>query len=132
MAAGVTTYLANAWLNTIKSPGTSYNVAASVYAQLHTSAGSPGASAISNVSSVTTRPSLTFTAATTGVLNSSSSPSWSSWAGTNGEVVRYVSFFDAASASNGLWWAQLSADKTINTGDTFTLTSCSLTITIAS
>ena len=45
---------------------------------------------------------------------SSSSPSWSSWAGTNGEILRYVSFFDASSAGNGLWWAQLSADKTIN------------------
>lgn len=132
MAAGIVRYLGNAWLNTIKSTGTSFNVAAGIYTQLHTSAGNPGATCGSNISSTTTRQAITFTASTVSVLNSSSSPSWSSWAGTNGEVLRYVSFHDAATVGNGLWWAQLSADKTINTGDTFTLTSASLTITEAS
>lgn len=132
MAAGIVRYLGNAWLNTIKSTGTSFNVAGAIYVQLHTSAGVPGATCTSNVSSTTTRQSITFTTSTVSSLASSSSPSWSSWAGTNGEVLRYVSFFDALTVGNGLWWAQLSADKTINTGDTFTLTSCSLSITEAS
>jgi hypothetical protein len=132
MAAGIVRYLGNAWLNTIKSTGTSFNVAASIYTQLHTSTGNPGATCSSNISSTTTRQTITFTTSTTSSLASSSSPSWSSWAGTNGEILRYVSFHDNVSAGNGLWWAQLSADKTINTGDTFTLTSCSLTITEAS
>lgn len=130
MAVGTTQYLNNAWLNTIKSTGTSFNVAAGIYALLHT--GAPGAAGAGNVSSVTTRMAITFTSATTGVLNSSSSPSWTSWAGTNGEVVTAVSFWDASSAGNCLWTATLSASKTINTGDTFTLSSCSLTITNAS
>lgn len=130
MAVGTTQYLNNAWLNTIKSTGTSFNVAAGIYVLLHT--GAPGAAGAGNVSSVTTRQAVTFTGATTGVLNSSSSPSWTSWAGTNGEVVTAVSFWDASSAGNCLWTATLSASKTINTGDTFTLSSCSLTITNAS
>ena len=130
MAVGTTQTLNNAWLNTIKSTGTSYNVAAGIYVLLHT--GAPGAAGAGNVSSVTTRQAITFTSATTGVLNSSSSPSWTSWAGTNGEVVTAVSFWDASSAGNCLWTATLSASKTINTGDTFTLSSCSLTITNAS
>ena len=130
MAVGTTQYLNNAWLNTIKSTGTSFNVAAGIYVLLHT--GAPGAAGAGNVSSVTTRQAVTFTSATTGVLNSSSSPSWTSWAGTNGEVVTAVSFWDASSAGNCLWTATLSSSKTINTGDTFTLLSCSLTITNAS
>lgn len=130
MAVGTTQYLNNSWLNTIKSTGTSFNVAAGIYALLHT--GAPGAAGAGNVSSVTTRQAVTFTSATTGVLNSSSSPSWTSWAGTNGEVVTNVSFWDASSAGNCLWTATLSSSKTINTGDTFTLSSCSLTITNAS
>lgn len=130
MAVGTTQYLNNAWLNTIKSTGTSFNVAGSIYVQLHT--GNPGTAGATAVSSTTTRQTITFTTATTGVLNSSSSPSWTSWAGTNGEVVSHVSFWDATSAGNCLWTAQLSASKTINTGDTFTLSSCSLTITNAS
>jgi hypothetical protein len=130
MAVGTTQYLNNAWLNTIKSTGTSFNVAAGIYVLLHT--GAPGAAGAGNVSSTTTRQAVTFTAATTGVLNSSSSPSWTSWAGTNGEVVTAVSFWDASTVGNCLWTATLSASKTINTGDTFTLSSCSLTITNAS
>lgn len=130
MAVGSTQYLNNAWLNTIKSTGTSFNVAAGIYAQLHTA--NPGATGATAVSSVTTRQAATFTAATTGVLNSSNTPSWTSWAGTNGEVVSHISFWDASSAGNCLWTAALSASKTINTGDTFTLSSSSLTITNAS
>lgn len=130
MAVGTTQYLNNSWLNTIKSTGTSFNVAAGIYVLLHT--GAPGSAGAGNVSSVTTRQAITFTAATTGVLNSSSSPSWTSWAGTNGEVVTAVSFWDASTSGNCLWTATLSASKTINTGDTFTLSSASLTITNAS
>lgn len=130
MAVGTSQYLNNAWLNTIKSTGTSFNVAASIYVGLHTA--NPGSVGTTAVSSVTTRPTITFTAATTGVLNSSSTPSWTSWAGTNGEVVSHVSFWDAATVGNFLWSAALTANKTINTGDTFTLSSASLTITNAS
>jgi len=130
MAVGTSQTLNNSWLNTIKSTGTSYNVSGNIYVQLHTA--NPGTVGTTSVSSVTTRPAITFTTATTGVLNSSSSPSWSSWAGTNGEVVTHVSFWDASSAGNFLWSAALSSSKTINTGDTFTLSSCSLTITNAS
>lgn len=130
MAVGTSQTLNNAWLNTIKSTGTSFNVAALIYVGLHTA--NPGTVGTTAVSSVTTRPSITFTTATTGVLNSSSTPSWASWAGTNGEVVSHVSFWDAATVGVFLWSAALSASKTINTGDTFTLSSASLTITNAS
>jgi hypothetical protein len=130
MAVGTSQTLNNNWLNTIKSTGTSYNVAGAIYVQLHTA--NPGTVGTTSVSSVTTRPAITFTTPTTGVLNSSTTPSWTSWAGTNGEVVSHVSFWDASTSGTFLWSAQLSASKTINTGDTFTLSSASLTITNAS
>jgi len=131
MAVGTSQTLNNDWLKCIQgSGGTTYTAEAGIYAQLHTA--NPGTVGTTSVSSVTTRPTLTFTTPTTGVLNSSSSPSWSSWAGTNGEVVSHIGFFDASSAGTFLWSAALSASKTINTDNTFTLSSCSLTITNAS
>lgn len=132
MAVGVSTFAANGWLNTIKSTGTSFNIAGGIFTQLHT--GTPTSTGQSVVSSTTTRPAITFTTATTGALVNATTPSWASWAGGNGEVVSHVSFWDTAlgTAGNFLWSASLSANKTINTGDTFTLTSASLTITTAS
>jgi uncharacterized cupin superfamily protein len=132
MAVGTTQYLNNAWLNTIKSTGASFNVAAGIFAQLHTA--NPGAAGATAVSSVTVRQAATFASATTGVLASSNTPSWTAWAGTNGEIVSHVSFWDIVTAASGncLWTAALSVSKTINTGDTFTLSSSSLTITNAS
>jgi hypothetical protein len=131
MAVGVSPFLANGWLNTIKSTGTSFNIAGNIYTELHT--GSPGSAGTANISSTTTRPTMQFTTATTGVLLSTSSPSWASWAGTNGEVVTNISFWDTSLGPNGnfLWSASLSSSKTINTGDTFTLTTATLTIVTA-
>lgn len=130
MAAGTTNYLNNAWLNTIKATGTSYNVAGAIGVLLHTSTG-PGSTG-ANTSSVATRQSVTFLSSTQSVLTQTGTPQWSSWGGTNGEVVTWVSFWDTTgTGGNMLWTAQLSSSKTINTGDTFTLSSSSLTITSA-
>lgn len=135
MAVGLSPYVAAGWLNTIKSTGTSFNVAGGVFTQLHT--GEPTGTGQAVRSSTTTRPAITFTAATTASLvngGANSQPSWASWAGTNGEVISHVSFWDTAlgTAGNFLWSSSLSANKTINTGDTFTLTGATLTIVTAS
>jgi len=132
MAVGVSTTLSNSWLNVIRggAAGTTYTAPAAVYVQLHTA--NPGTAGTTSVSSVTTRQAATFSAATTGVLSLSNTPSFTSWAGTNGEVVSHVSFWDASSTGNFLWSAALTASKTINTGDTLNISSASLTITTAS
>lgn len=127
MAAGISSTLANDWLNTLRN--TSY-VEAAIYVQLHTA--NPGAVGTTSVSSVTTRPAITFAAASGGAMALSNTPTWSSWAGTNGEVVSYISVWDANTAGNFLFSAQLTASKTINTGDTFTLSTCTVTFTVAS
>jgi len=128
MAVGLSAVnLAHAWLNVLR--GTTFTGAAGAFAQLHTSAGDPGSAGTSNVSSVTTRSSITWAAPSAGSMALSNTPSWASWAGTNGEVVRYVSSWSASSAGTFYFSAQLAADKTINTGDTLNLTTLTVALT---
>jgi hypothetical protein len=96
------------------------------FIKLHT--GDPGAAATANVSSVTTRPAATFSAASAGAVALSNTPSWTSWAGTNGEVVSHLSNWDANTAGTYLNSWALTASKTVNTGDTLSLTSLSVSL----
>ena len=129
MAVGVSGTLADRWLNYARGAGAPTSISG-VYVQLHTA--NPGTAGTTSVSSTTARQSATFGASASGVISLSNTPSWSSWAGTNGEVVSHVSFWDASTAGNFLWSASLSTSKTLNTGDTLNLTSASVTITSAS
>lgn len=100
------------------------------FIKLHT--GDPGAAGTANASSVTTRPAATYGAPTgTGPVQIalSNTPTWASWAGTNGESVSHISEWDNATAGNFKDSAALTAPKTVNTGDTLTL--ASLTISYA-
>lgn len=98
------------------------------FVKLHT--GDPGSAGTANASSVTTRPAVTFAAASGGSCSmTGTAPSWPSWAGTNGEVVTDISVHDANSAGNFQYSAQLAASKTVNTGDTLTL--ATLTVSLA-
>lgn len=94
------------------------------FVKLHTA--DPGAAGATAASSVTTRPSATFAAASAGSIAMNNTPSWTSWAGTNGEVVTHISIWDANTAGTFLNSAQLTASKTVNTGDTLTLSSLSI------
>lgn len=129
MAVNVSATLANRWLDYARGAGAPTSITG-VFVQLHTA--NPGTAGTTSVSSVTTRPSATFNAASAGAITLSNTPSWASWAGTNGEVVTHISVWDASSAGNFLWSAALTASKTVNTGDTLNLTSASVTITTAS
>lgn len=125
MARGLSAVnLANAWLNVIS--GTTFTGAAGSFIGLHT--GDPGASGTANVSSVTTRPSQTWNAASAGSKSASGTPSWTSWAGTNGEVVTDFSDWSASSAGTFYFSVQATASKTVNTGDTLTLSSMSVSL----
>jgi hypothetical protein len=116
--------LANGWLNLLRN--VSYTAKTNVYVKLHT--GDPGSAGTSNASSVTDRPEVTFAAASAGSLSSNNTPSWSNWAGTNGEVVTHISVWDSSSAGNFLFSAALTASKTLNTGDTLNLTSLTVSL----
>ena len=133
MAVGVSTTLANSWLNAYRggAAGTSITAPSALYVQLHT--GNPGASGTSLASGNTTRPAITFAAASAGSYSLSNSPSWTSWpSAQNNEAITNISVWDAATAGNFLFSATLSTSKTMTTGDTLTVSTCSVTFTTAS
>jgi len=117
--------LANSWLNLLRN--TAFTQKANVFVKLHT--GDPGSAGTANASSVTTRPEVTFAAASGGSMTSNNTPSWASWAGSDGEEVTHISVWDSATAGNFLLSAALTASKTVNTGDTLNLTSLTIALT---
>lgn len=126
MAVGLAaTTLANKWLDMLG--GTAFTAPTTTAVKLHT--GDPGAAGASNASSVTTRPAVTWAAASAGSKASNNTPSWANWAGTNGEVVTHISVWDATTAGNFLFSAALTASKTVNTSDTLNLTSLTFAFT---
>ena len=123
MADGLSATVANAALGNI----TGTNAA---YVQAHT--GAPGSAGTSNVSSTTTRQAVTWGSASAGSIAASNQPVWSSWAGTNGEVDTDISLWSAASSGTFGLSMQLNSSVTMNTGDSLTLTSITITIPTAS
>lgn len=96
------------------------------FVKLHTA--DPGASGATAASSVTTRPSVTFNAASGGAVSASNTPTWASWAGTSPETVTHISVWDASTAGTFLYSVALTASKTVQTGDTLTLSSLSVSL----
>jgi hypothetical protein len=127
MAVGLAaTTLANLWLGTLKN--TSY-AAALVAIKLHTNAGDPGAAGTSNAAAGdTTRKTVTFGSASGGSLSMTSmSGSWTN--GGTSETLAYISGWDSTSAGNFLFSAALTASQAWASGNTFSLTSLSISLT---
>lgn len=117
--------LANKWLGMLG--GNAFTAPAATYVALHT--GGPGAAGTANGSSTATRMAVTWGAASAGSISESNTPTWSSWAGTNGEVVSDISLWDALTLGNFLFSAQLSSSVTMNTGDTLQVTTLTVSFT---
>jgi hypothetical protein len=129
MAVGMnSTNLANKWLDMLG--GTAFTAPATTAVKLHTA--DPGAAATTAASSVTTRPTLTWAAASVVSTNSvkaiSNTPTWASWAGTSPETLTHISVWDSTTAGNFLFSAALTTSKTVTTGDTFTLSGLSFSL----
>ncbi len=105
-------------------------IADMTYVGLHT--GDPGSAGTSNVSSVTTRESITWGSPSSGSVSASNTPTWSSWAGTNGEVVTDTSYWNASTSGTFEDSIQLGTGVTVYTGDTLELTSVGISFTTAS
>ena len=124
MADGLSVAVADAALATIV--GTDAN-----NIQAHT--GAPGASGTANVSSVTTRPGVTWASPSGGsVSNNGTNPAWTNWAGTNGEVVTDISAWSGASAGTFGFSMQLNSSVTMDTGDSLTVGPITVTLPTAS
>ena len=123
MADGLAVAVANAALSTII--GTDAN-----YISLAT--GDPGSAGTSNPSSVTTREAVTWGSPSAGSVAASNQPAWTSWAGTNGEVVTDLAFWSLSTLGTFGLSMQLASSVTMDTGDSLTLTAVSISIPTAS
>jgi hypothetical protein len=124
MSVGLgTTTLANKILDHLRG-GTAWTQPSGLYVKLHL--GDPTGAGTSLPSVVTTRSAITFAAASGGIISlTGTNPSWSM---TATESISHISVWDAATAGNFLWSAGLTVTKSVQAGDTLTLTSCQLSL----
>ncbi len=99
---------------------------ASRYAKLHT--GDPGEAGTNNAAGETTRKSITGAAASSGTFTSVNDLAWT--AVSTSETYSHISLWDDPTAGNCLWTGALTASKAVNSGDSFTIPSGSLTVSV--
>jgi hypothetical protein len=117
----ISNYLEDALLNTLR--GTSLSVP-NVYIKLHL--GAPGEDGTANPAANTSRQLATFSAASGGSMTSSAAVTWTNVSAN--ETYSHWSAWDASSAGNCLWTGALSSSASVASGDTFQITSLTLTI----
>lgn len=110
-----------AYLNSLRN--TSFAVAAT-YVKLHI--GDGGEDATANPAANTTRVAVSFSAASAGSMASSGTVTWTSVPST--EVYTHWSLWDSLTAGNALWTGALSASASVTAGDTFQITSLTLSL----
>lgn len=96
--------------------------------------GDPGSAGTANPSSVTTREAVSWASASGASKSATNQPAWTSWAGTNGEVVTDLAFWSASTA--GTFGGSMQIDSgtgvTMDTGDSLTLSSITVSMPAAS
>lgn len=95
-----------------------------VYLKLHT--GDPGEEGTSNAATETTRKSVSWSAAASGSIGSSATVEWTNVSTT--ETYSHWSLWDNVSAGNCLWTGALSSSAAVTAGDTFQITSLTLSL----
>ena len=110
-----------AFLNTIRA--TSFSVA-TPYVKLHL--GDPGEDGTLLPAAETTRKSIAFSAASAGSMASSATITWTSVSTT--ETYSHWSLWDALTVGNCLWSGAFSSSAAVTAGDTFQITSLTLTL----
>ncbi len=123
MATGISSYLADQWLDALGNNDT-FAVAA-VYVKLHV--GDPGAAGTSNAATETTRKEASFSAASSGTLTSDAALTWTNIAGS--QDATHFTAWDNISTGNFLFSGTITANA-YTAGDTFTIASGSLTVSL--
>jgi len=95
-----------------------------VYVKLHT--GDPGEAATSNAATETTRKAASWAVASSGSIATSATIEWTNVSTT--ETYTHWSLWDASTAGNALWTGALSASAAVTAGDTFQITSLTLSL----
>lgn len=117
----ISNYAENKLLETLSN--TSFAVA-NTYVKLHT--GDPGEAGTSNAAAETTRKVATWAAASSGSMATSATLEWTNVSTT--ETYSHWSLWDNATSGNCLWTGSLSSSAAVTAGDTFQITSLTLSL----
>jgi hypothetical protein len=119
----ISNFLENELLDTLDGAGSAYSASAT-YLKLHI--GDPGENGTGNPAAETTRQSVSFNVASNGSKTSTATVQWTLVAAT--ETYSHWSLWDNSTAGNCLWYGALSANAAVTAGDTFEITSLTLTL----
>ena len=103
---------------------TAWTMPTTVYVKLHT--GDPGEAATSNAATETTRKVAAWATASSGSIATSATLEWTNVAAT--ETITHWSLWDASTAGNALWTGALSSSAAVTAGDTFQITTLTLSL----
>lgn len=103
---------------------TSFTMPSNVYLKLHT--GDPGEDCTSNAATEATRKITAWATASSGAIATSATVEWTNVSTT--ETYSHWSMWDASTAGNALWSGALSASAAVTSGDTFQITSLTLSL----
>ena len=125
MANGISDYLENELLDQVFKNAAAPAVTA-VYVSLHTAdPGDTGASEVTGGSYI--RKVATFDVAASGATANSGNITWT---GMPAVTVTHVACWDAESSGNCLWSGALTAQKVLNSGDSFQINTGDLDVTL--
>lgn len=127
MATGIGSYLADKWLDALGN-ASSFSVT-TVYIKLHV--GDPGAAGTSNAATETTRKSVSFGAASGGLMSNDADITWTNISGS--QDATHFTLWDDPTAGNFLGSGTITANA-YTAGDTYTIPTgdLDLSLTIAS
>ena len=126
MTVGLAAATLNAWLDAL-CRSVAYSDPAAFWVKLHT--GDPGSAGTTAAAGETTRKQGTFSAAGSASITTSADLVWTNV--STAETYSHVSFWDASTAGTFLGSAALTASKTVAVGDTFTIATGSLTVSVS-
>lgn len=125
MALGLASSIADSILDAL-CRNVAWTQPSAFWIQLHT--GDPGAAGTANVATETTRKQPTISAASGGAITNSASVSWTSYPAA--ETISHVSYWDASTSGTFLGSAALTNSRTPALGDTLTLNTGDLDLTL--
>ena len=103
---------------------TAWTIPSNVYVKLHT--GDAGEAGTTNAATETTRKVAAWATASSGAIATSATIEWTNVAAT--ETYSHWSLWDSSTAGNCLWSGGLASSAAVTAGDTFQITSLTLTL----
>lgn len=103
---------------------TAWTIPTDVYVQLHT--GDSGEDGLNNEATEDTRKEAAWATASAGSIATSATLEWTNVAAT--ETYSHWSLWDALTAGNCLWTGALSTSAAVTAGDTFQITTLTLSL----